>query len=125
MKVKADVATVNEDGTETQFGLQWHNNPSAYVANLNVGHTFTTEWQEVKLNLTAGEAADCKSITYNLNDFAGENKYYWDDISVKVGGVEKVVNGNFEGTDFSSFFKKTLGVDTDPVAVVADNVKEE
>ena len=127
-KCKADVATVDEDGKEVNFGLQWHNNPSEYQGNLASGHTFTTEWQTVEKTETVGtieEGKVYKSITWNLNNFAGANKYYFDDISVKVGGVEKVVNGNIEGTDFKSFFKKELNTDTDPVVVTEANVKEE
>ena len=115
MKVKADVATVDADGKEVNFGLQWHENPSDYMGNLAVGHTFTTEWKEIVLEdkVTLPEGKVFKSITYNLNAFDPENKYYWDDISVTVNGVEKVKNGNMEGTDFSSFAYKTQGKEAD------------
>ena len=115
-KCKADVATVDEEGKEVNFGLQWHDNPSEYTGNLSVGHTFTTEWQTIELTETVGAVPDgkvFKSITWNLNNFDPENKYYFDDISVKVGGVEKVKNGNMEGTDFTSFAYKTAGKEAD------------
>ena len=115
-KCKADVATVDADGKEVNFGLQWHDNPSEYTGNLSVGHTFTTEWKTVELTETVGaieEGKVFKSITWNLNNFDPENKYYFDDISVKGGGVEKVKNGNMEGTDFTSFAYKTAGKEAD------------
>ena len=117
-KCKADVATVDADGNEVKFGLQWHDNPSEYTGNLSqtASHTFTTEWQTIEIAETVGavpEGKVFKSITWNLNNFDPENKYYFDDISVKVGGVEKVKNGNMEGTDFTSFAYKTAGKEAD------------
>jgi len=118
MKVKADVETP-QTGDNPVFGLQWHAEPSDYAGNLTVGMNFTTEWQTITLKETVGEVPEkgYKSITWNLNNFADANKYYFDDISVKVGGQEKVKNGNMEGTDFSSFYKKELNTDTNPVVV--------
>ena len=128
-KCKADVATVDADGNPINFGLQWHNEPSDYQGNMGqtVAHTFTTEWTTVELTdvVSLPDGKTYKSITWNLNNFDGENKYYFDDISVKVGATEKITNGNIEGTDFKCFAKKTLGVDANPVTVTADNVKEE
>lgn len=128
-KCKADVATVDADGKEVNFGLQWHNEPSDYQGNMGqtVAHTFTTEWTKVELTdvVALPDGKTYKSITWNLNNFDGENKYYFDDIEVKVGGVNKITNGDIEGTDFKCFAKKTLGVDANPVTVTADNVKEE
>jgi len=125
-KCKADVETPQE-GDNPVFGLQWHNEPSDYQGNLAVGHNFTTKWEPVELTdkVTLPDGKTYKSITWNLNNFAGENKYYFDDISVKVNGVEKVTNGNIEGTEFKNFYKKTNEVDAGPVVVTADNVKEE
>ncbi len=125
-KCKADVETPQEGDTPV-FGLQWHNEPSDYQGNLAVGHNFTTNWEPVELTdkVTLPEGKTFKSITWNLNNFAGENKYYFDDISVKVNGVEKITNGNIEGTEFKNFYKKTNEVDEGPVVVTADNVKEE
>jgi hypothetical protein len=111
------------------FGPQWHNEPSDYQGNMSEGvaMTFTTEWTEVTLTdaIKVADGKTYKSITWNLNNFPGENKYYFDDISVKIGAAEKVVNGNFEGTEFKNFYKKTNEVDAGPVVVTADNIKEE
>ena len=126
MKVKADVETP-QTGDTPVFGLQWHAEPSDYAGNLTVGMNFTTEWQPIELSETVGAVPEkgYKSITWNLNNFADANKYYFDDISVTVNGVEKVKNGNMEGTDFSSFYKKELNTDTAPVVVPETSVKEE
>ena len=126
MKVKADVETP-QTGDNPVFMLQWHAKPSDYAGNMACGMNFTTEWKELELTDVVGAVPEkgYLSITWNLNNFADANKYYFDDISVKVNGVEKVVNGNMEGTDFKSFYKKELNTDTDPVVVTEANVKEE
>ena len=117
MKVKADVETPNNADGNPCFGLQWHAKPSDYAG----------KWQPLEFTETVGAVPEkgYMSITWNLNNFAEANKYYFDDISVKVNGVEKVKNGNMEGTDFSSFYKKELNTDTDPVVVPETSVKEE
>ena len=127
MKVKADVETPNNDQGQPCFGLQWHAQPSDYAGNMTTAMNFTTEWQTLEYTETVGAVPEkgYMSITWNLNNFAEANKYYFDDISVKVGGVEKVKNGNMEGTDFSSFYKKELNTDTAPVVVPETSVKEE
>ena len=127
MKVKADVETP-KDGDKEVFGLQWHDNPSEYTGNMASGMSFTTSWETIERTETVGaipEGKVYKSITWNLNNFAEANKYYFDDISVKVNGVEKITNGNMEGTDFKCFYKKELNTDTDPVVVPETSVKEE
>ena len=127
MKVKADVETPNNAEGNPCFGLQWHAKPSDYAGNMKASMNFTTDWQPFEFTETVGAVPEkgYMSITWNLNNFADANKYYFDDISVKVNGVEKVKNGNLEGTDFSSFYKKELNTDKDPVVVPETSVKEE
>ena len=87
---------------------QTHNAPGSYVNYQAIGDVnFTTDWKTVT---KAGSFAYAgQSIAFNLNEFTGANKYYFDNVSFKVNGVEHVINGNFDGTDVSSFAWKHYG----------------
>lgn len=93
---------------------QIHNDPSAYVHYEAIGNIpFTTEWKTVTLSGTLNKAG--KSIALNLSELADANNYYFDNVSLKINGVERIKNGDFEGTDVSSFIVKTnRGSVTDP-----------
>lgn len=93
---------------------QIHNDPSAYVHYEAIGNIpFTTEWKTVTLSGTLNKAG--KSIALNLSELADANNYYFDNVSLKINGVERIKNGDFEGTDVSSFKVKTnRGSVTDP-----------
>ncbi len=104
MDVKAYETTENYEGA-ILFDLQW-NNLYDYQGNLNKSMTFTTEWTPIKLTGTVASIPEGKvyqTIAWNLNDYDRANKYYFDNISFKINGVEQIVNGDFEGDDFSSF----------------------
>ena len=93
---------------------QIHNAPSDYVHYEAIGNIpFTTEWKTVTLSGTLSKAG--KSIALNLSELADANNYYFDNVSLKINGVERIKNGDFEGTDISSFKVKTnRGSVTDP-----------
>lgn len=96
-EIRADKAA----STSTQI----HNDPGNYVHYEAIGNVnFTTEWRTVTFSGTFSQAG--KSIAFNLNELAEENNYYFDNISLKINGVEKIKNGNLEGTDVSSFKAK-------------------
>ena len=85
---------------------QIHNDPSAYVHYEAIGNIpFTTEWKTVTLSGTLSKAG--KSIALNLSELSDANSYYFDNVSLKINGVERIKNGDFEGTDVSSFKVKT------------------
>ena len=111
--VRADVAA--------KASTQIHTTPGTYVHSVGVGDVnFTTEWKTIK---SSGkfEAAG-SSIAFNLNEYEGANKYYFDNISLKIGGKEVIINGNLEGTDTQSFKQKIArGQVTD--ITIADQVK--
>lgn len=87
---------------------QIHNSPGNYVYWQALGDVnFTTEWTTVTKTGSFAEAG--QSIAFNLNEFAGANAYYFDDISLKVNGVECVINGNLDGSDVSSFAWRHYG----------------
>lgn len=99
---------------------QVHKSPSDWVSNDALGNiSFTTEWKTITVSGKLGAAG--QSIAFNLNEFADANKYYFDNISLKIGGVEKIKNGDFEGTDVSSFkVKVNKGNPTAPT--ITENV---
>nr|QQZ02683.1 1,4-beta-xylanase [uncultured microorganism] len=100
----AEVRADNVSKASTQI----HNSPGSYVNWQAIGDVnFTTEWKTV--TKTGLFAAAGQSIAFNLNEFTGANAYYFDNISLKVNGVERVINGNLDGTDVSSFAWRRLG----------------
>lgn len=97
---------------------QIHNDPGSYVDQAFGDINFTTDWTTIKIEGSFAKAG--KSIAFNLNELADANTYYFDDISLKVSGVEKIKNNNIEGTDLSCFkMKKDRG------SVVAPAVDKE
>lgn len=87
---------------------QIHGAPGSYVSNGNMGNiAFTTEWKTVKVSGNFDAAG--QSIAFNLSELDEENNYYLDNVSLKVNGVEKLKNGDFEAADVSSFKVKENG----------------
>ena len=87
---------------------QIHNEPGSYVDYRAFGNVnFTTEWKTVTVSGTF--AVSGKSVAFNLSELAAANTYYFDNLSLKVNGVEKLVNGSIEGSDLSSFKMKRAG----------------
>lgn len=98
--VRADKAAI----TTTQI----HKEPTNYVHYEAIGNIpFTPEWKTIKLSGTLSHAG--KSIAINLNELADANTYYFDNVSLKINGTEKIKNGDFEGDDMSSFSVKIYG----------------
>ena len=92
---------------------QVHNAPGSYVGDGIGNINFTTDWKTITLSGKFGNAG--QSIAINLNELADENNYYFDNVSLKIGGVEKIKNGNFEGTEVSTFkVKENNGETVDP-----------
>ncbi|MCR4602696.1 MAG: endo-1,4-beta-xylanase [Prevotella sp.] len=87
---------------------QIHNAPGSYVHYEALGNiSFTTEWKTITVSGKFASAG--QSIAFNLSELAEENNYYFDNVSLKIGGMEKIKNGDFEGTDVSSFKVKESG----------------
>ena len=92
---------------------QIHNAPGSYVGDGIGNINFTTEWKTIVLSGKFGNAG--QSIALNLSELADENNYYFDNVSLKIGGVEKMKNGDFEGTEVSTFkVKENSGNAADP-----------
>ena len=83
---------------------QVHKTPGSYVGDGIGNINFTTDWKTIVISGKFGNAG--QSIALNLSEFADENNYYFDNVSLKIGGVEKIKNGDFEGTDVSTFMVK-------------------
>lgn len=88
MAVKAD--------EEASSGTQTHQGTGGYLHWAAIGTVpFTTEWTLYTASGTASaEMVGGDAIAFNLNDYAPANKYYFDNISFKVNGVEQIVNGD-------------------------------
>lgn len=87
---------------------QVHTTPGSWVSNNALGDiNFTTDWKTITLSGKFGDAG--QSIAFNLSELADENNYYFDNVSLKINGVEKIKNGDFEGDDVSSFRVKEKG----------------
>lgn len=99
---------------------QAHNAPGTYVYYQAIGDVnFTTDWKTVTKTGTFPSAG--QSIAFNLNEFVSANKYYFDNVSFKVNGVERVVNGTLDGTDVSSFAWKHYGESAVTNATITSN----
>lgn len=87
--VRADkIATIE---SETNGGAV---NPIAPI-------TFTPAWKMVTAAGTL--SASGANIQLNLGELADGNRYFFDDMSLIINGEERLVNGNFEGDDLSTF----------------------
>jgi len=112
-------AEVRADKT-AKATTQIHTTPGTYVHWAAVGDVnFTTEWKTVKSSGRFEKAGS--SIAFNLSELADANNYYFDNVSLKINGVERVKNGTLDGTDVSSFKQKVArGAVTD--CTIADQV---
>ena len=106
MSVKADYEAASLE-------LEIHDNSGTRVDGLADGNPsllFTPEWKEV--NLSGKFKSDGKSIVFNLSHDDRANKYYFDNISLKIDGVETIVNGDCQTDENGSFLKKDGGTNS-------------
>ena len=102
-----------------KVSTQLHAAPGSYVTYQALGDIqFTTKWKHIQVSGTLADAG--KSIAFNLSELADANVYYFDNVSFKVGGVEKMKNGTLDGTDLSTFKMKKAGG-----SIVAPAIEEE
>lgn len=93
--VRADNSATVESQTNN-----WVANPIGTVE-------FSPAWKTVTATGTLN--GDGSIIILNLAELAEGNRYYFDDMSLKINNEERLVNGDFEGTDVSSFRIKKSG----------------
>lgn len=81
---------------EASIGTQTHKGAGEYLHWAGCGTVkFTPQWTEYKASGTMdGSMAGGHSFAFNLNDFAAANAYYFDDISLKINGVEMIKNSS-------------------------------
>lgn len=81
---------------EATIGTQTHKGAGDYLHWSGCGTVkFTPKWTEYKASGTMdGSMAGGHSFAFNLNDFPAANKYYFDDISLKINGVEMIKNSS-------------------------------
>lgn len=81
---------------EASIGTQTHKGAGEYLHWAGCGTVkFTPEWTEYKASGTMDASmAGGHSFAFNLNDFAAANAYYFDDISLKINGVEMIKNSS-------------------------------
>ena len=81
---------------EASIGTQTHKGAGEYLHWAGCGTVkFTPEWTEYKASGTIdGSMAGGHSFAFNINDFAAANEYYFDDISLKINGVEMIKNSS-------------------------------
>lgn len=90
MNIKADVEAV--------INTELHRRPGVYLAWNTVGSpTFKSEWTSYKSSGTVySEMVGGTTIAFDMNTYAAANRYYFDNISFKINGVEQIVNGDCE-----------------------------
>jgi GH35 family endo-1,4-beta-xylanase len=99
---------------EAAPGTQIHGEPGAYMHWAAVGNpAFKTEWTTWSASGTIpAEGNGGRTIAFNLNDFQQANKWYLDNVSFKINGVEQIVNGTFDDPDVNeNFFAKEYAKD--------------
>lgn len=81
---------------EASIGTQTHKGAGEYLHWAGCGTVkFTPQWTEYKASGTMdGSMAGGHSFAFILNDFAAANAYYFDDISLKINGVEMIKNSS-------------------------------
>ncbi len=107
-------------------GTQTHEAPGTYLHYVGIGNvSFTTDWTTFTASGTFEAAQNGGySIAFNLNDYAKANKYYFDNISFKINGVEKITNGNCDDPDGTgNFVSKERGGSGIHPARIVDKVK--
>jgi len=70
-------------------------------------YTFSPAWRTIASSGSLN--ASGSTIMFNLAELGESNRYFFDDISLIIDGEERLVNGNFEGDDLTSFRVKSNG----------------
>lgn len=112
---------------------QAHTAPTAYKHWDFVGHIpFTTEWTKFEKEVTvAANQAGCNTIAVNLAVFKEANKYYFDDIKIKIIEKAKPVENwetlcEYKGDNAANFgvkyFKNYLAATSADGAIVVESL---
>ncbi|WP_290450034.1 endo-1,4-beta-xylanase, partial [uncultured Muribaculum sp.] len=91
---------------EASIGTQTHKGAGEYLHWAGCGTVkFTPQWTEYKASGTMDASmAGGHSFAFNINDFAAANEYYFDDISLKINGVEMIKNSSCDDDNMKDNF---------------------
>lgn len=104
-----------------KVSTQVHGDPTSYVGSSALGTLdFTTDWKNVTVSGTVSNTG--KSIAFNLSELADANRYYIDNVSLKVAGKELVSNGDFEAEGTGSFRRKVKGDSGVTACQISENI---
>lgn len=81
--------------------------------------SFTPTWKTVTASGTFSKGGTL--ISLNLGALDEENRYFFDDMSLLINNEERLVNGDFEGTDVSSFNVK-IGTARAKAVTISDEI---
>ena len=113
MEVRAD--------KDASAGTQTHVGPGGYIHWAAIGTVnFTTEWETYTASGTVDASMNTgNAIAFNLNDYASANRYYFDNISFKINGVEVITNGNCDDPNGNAnFISKEKRGDTKGATII-------
>ena len=115
---------------DAKISTQAHAMPSQYIWYIGVGDiNVTTEWTTFEKEFTvsaqqaSGSAGDFQTIAFNLAELKEANKYYFDDIKIKIIEKAKPVENwetlcEYAGDDATGFSVKYFKNYTDAAKVV-------
>ena len=94
------------------IGTQTHKAPGAYLHYVGCGTIpFGRVWSAYEAEGTIDAAmAGGSSFALNLNDFKEANTYYFDDISLKLNGVELIKNGSCDDDNVKDNYVAKEGI---------------
>ena len=95
--VRADNPAVISTSTHVRAG--------SVSDNVSIGSfQFNQSWRTITASGTIPKGG--RFLAFNLDDYEGANKYYFDNISLKINGVEIIVNGGLDSDDMTSFLER-------------------
>ena len=133
-----DVVRAEKDA---KISTQAHAMPSQYIWYIGVGDiNVTTEWTTFEKEFTvsaqqaSGSAGDFQTIAFNLAELKEANKYYFDDIKIKIIEKAKPVENwetlcEYKGDDATNFsvkyFKNYVNATSADGAIVVESLDPE
>jgi len=105
--VRADKSATIESETNAET-----NNPISSIS-------FSPAWKTVSLAGTLGASGSI--IQLDLGELTEENRYFFDDMSLIINGEERLINGNFESDDLTSF-KVRVGTSRPKTPTISEEI---
>ena len=114
-EVSMDIRADKKANSSTQV----HADAGSYLYWSAIGSpSFTTEWVTYTASGSfTGFSSPGHTIAFNLNETSSGTRYYFTNISVKVNGEERIINGDCSTDDCTSFIKKEKRGSTVPAPI--------